>query len=45
MYKLDLEKEGEPEIKLATSVGSKKIPEKEISARKFQKNIYFCFIN
>ena len=45
MYKLDLEKEGEPKIKLATSVGSKKIPEKEISARKFQKNIYFCFMD
>ena len=44
MYKLDLEKEGEPEIKLATSVGSKKIPEKEISARKFQKNIFYCFM-
>ena len=45
MYMLDLEKEGEPEIKLATSVGSKKIPEKEISARKFQKNIFYCFMD
>ena len=34
MFKLDLEKAEEPEIKLPTSVGSKK---------KFQKNIYFCF--
>ena len=34
MYKLDLEKAEEPEIKLPTFVG-KEIPEK--------KNIYFCF--
>ena len=40
MFKLVLEKEKEPEIKLQTSVGSSK----EI-ARQFQKNIYFCFIN
>ena len=34
MFKLDLEKAEEPEIKLLTSVGSEK-------AREFQKNIYF----
>ena len=39
MFKLDLEKGEEPEIKLATSVGSSK------KAREFQKNIYFCFID
>ena len=33
MFKLDLEKAEEPEIKLPTS------------AREFQKNIYFCFID
>ena len=38
MFKLDLEKAEEPEIKLTTSVGSSK------KAREFQKNIYFCFI-
>ena len=38
MYKLDLEKAEEPEIKLPTSVGSSKKWE-------FQKNIYFCFID
>ena len=38
MFKLDLEKAEEPEIKLTTSVGSSK-------AREFQKNIYFCFID
>ena len=37
MFKLDLEKVEEPEIKLPTSVGSSKKQE-------FQKNIYFCFI-
>ena len=37
MYKLDLEKGEEPEIKLPTSNW---IIEK---ASKFQKNIYFCF--
>ena len=37
MYKLDLEKSEEPEIKLPTSVGSEK------KAREFWKNIYFCF--
>ena len=38
MFKLDLEKAEEPEIKLSTSVGSSKKQE-------FQKNIYFCFID
>ena len=38
MFKLDLEKAEEPEIKLPTSVGSSK---KQVSSR---KNIYFCFI-
>ena len=36
MFKLDLEKAEEPEIKLPTSVGSLK------KAGEFQKNIYFC---
>ena len=36
MFKLDLEKGEEPEIKLPTSVGSSEKQE-------FQKNIYFCF--
>ena len=40
MFKLDLEKAEEPEIKLSTSVGSL---EKQESPRK--KKIYFCFIN
>ena len=39
MFKLDLEKAEEPEIKLPTSTGSLKRQEK------FQKNIYFCFID
>ena len=39
MYKLDLEKEEEPEIKLPTSIGSKR------KTREFQKNFYFCFID
>ena len=39
MYKPDLEKPEEPEIKLPTSVGSSK------KAKEFQKNIYFCFID
>ena len=34
MFKLDLEKVEEPEIKLPTS-----------APREFQKNIYFCFID
>ena len=38
MFKLDLEKAEEPEVKLPASVGSLKRLE-------FQKNIYFCFIN
>ena len=38
MFKLVLEKEEEPEIKLPTSAGSWKEQE-------FQKNIYFCFID
>ena len=38
MFKLDLERAEEPEIKLPTSVGSSKM-------REFQKNIYFCFID
>ena len=38
MFKLDLEKAEEPEIKLPTSTGSSKKQE-------FQKNIYFCFID
>ena len=40
MYKLDLEKAVEQEIKLPTSIHW--IIEK---AREFQKNIYFCFID
>ena len=39
MFKLDLEKAEEPEIKLPTSTGSLK------KAREFQKNNYFCFID
>ena len=38
MYKLDLEKAEESEIKLPISVGSQK-------AREFHKSIYFCFID
>ena len=37
MFKLDLEKKEEPEIKLPTSAASSKKQE-------FQKNIYFYFI-
>ena len=37
MFKLDLEKTEEPQIKLPISAGS--------STREFQKNIYFCFID
>ena len=37
MYKLDLEKAEEPEIKLPTWITEK--------VREFQKNIYFCFID
>ena len=39
MYKLDLEKAEELEVKLPTSAGSSK---KQVSSR---KNIYFCFID
>ena len=38
IFKLDLEKAEEPEVKLSTSAGSLKNQE-------FQKNIYFCFID
>ena len=38
MFKLDLEKAEEAEIKLPTSTGSSKKQE-------FQKNVYFCFID
>ena len=37
MFKLDLEKAEEPEIKLPTSAGS-------LKKQEFQKNIYYCFI-
>ena len=37
VYKFDLEKAEETEIKLPTSTGSQK------KAREFQKNIYSCF--
>ena len=39
MFKLELEKAEEPEIKLPTTSGSSK------EAREFQKNIYFCSID
>ena len=39
MFKLDLEKAEEPEIKFPTSAGSLK------KAREFQKKNYFCFID
>ena len=39
MFKLDLEKTEEPEIKLPTSARSQK------KAREFQKYIYFCFVD
>ena len=38
MFKLVLEKAEEPEIKLQTSMDHRK-------SKKFQKNIYFCFID
>jgi len=38
MFKLDLEKAKESEIKLPTSIGS-------LKKQEFQKNIYFCFID
>ena len=37
MFKLDLEKAEESEIKLPTSIGS-------LKKQKFKQNIYFCFI-
>ena len=37
MYKLDLEKSEEPEIKLPTSVGSWR------KQARYRKNIYFCY--
>ena len=40
MFKLDLEKAEEPEIKLLTFIGSKKKKTREL-----QKSIYFCFID
>ena len=45
MFKLDIEKAEEPEIKLSTSVGSLKKQESSRKTREFQKNIYFCFID
>ena len=39
MFKLDLEKAKEPEIKLPTSSGSYR------KQGNFRKNIYFCFID
>ena len=39
MFKMDLEKAEEPEIKLPTSAGSSKYQESS------RKNIYFCFID
>ena len=39
MFKLDLEKAEEAEIKFPTNIGSSK------KAREFQKNIYFCFVD
>ena len=38
MFKLDLEKAEEPEIKLPTSVGS-------LKKQKNSRNLYFCFID
>ena len=38
MVKLDLEKVGEPEIKLPTTTAS-------LKKQDFQKNIYSCFID
>ena len=38
MFKLELDKAEEPEIKWPTSIGSSK-------AKEFQKNFYFCFID
>ena len=41
MFKLDLEKAEEPEIKLPTSTGSLK--KKKKRGKNIQKNVYFCF--
>ena len=38
MFKLDLEKAEEPEIKLPISIGS-------LKKQECQKNIHFCFID
>ena len=38
MYKLDLEKAEEPEIKLPTSTGSQR-------RKRIPKNVYICFID
>ena len=38
MFKLDLGKAEEPEVKLPISIGS-------LKEQEFQKNIYFCFID
>ena len=38
MFKLDLEKADEPDIKFPTTIDHQK-------AREFQKSIYFCFID
>ena len=38
MFRPDLEKAEEPEIKLPTSAGS-------LKKQEFQKNVYFCFID
>ena len=38
MFKLNLEKAEEPEIKLPTSIGS-------LKKQEFQRNSYFCFID
>ena len=50
MYKLDLEKAKEPEIKLPTSSKKQESSRDQIAniikkAREFQKNIYICFID
>ena len=39
MFKLDLQKAEEPQIKLPTSAGSQK------KQTEFQRSIYFCFID
>ena len=41
MFKLNLEKAEEPEIKFPSPVGASK----KLSSRKFLKNFYFCFID